>query len=791
MSIIWRKVWRDLWNNKLRTVLVVLATAVGVFALGLVFGSSEVMRARMTESHIESNAPHIEMYTDLINQGIVDSVQREPGVVDTEGESRTNFRWKFEGEEDWRDGTIISRADYEDQRMYPVTLLDGQWPGKRALGVERMSAEHFDIPIGAQIVVEVEGRERLLPIEGIMRHPYTPPPQLSMGNATFCATTEMIAWMTNRPEGFDTLNVQLASFEGEEAAEQAFERIEDRLNRAGIEVYYHEVVNPEVHWAQEMLDTIFIILGVLGALSLGLSGFLIINTLNAIITQQVWQIGVMKVVGATVGRVVRVYLTTALIYGLLSLFLAVPLGAVAAYYASAWLLDMFNVLVGPFRVMPVPVLVQSVIGLITPLLAALVPVIGGARVSAHQAISNYGLGGKFGRGWFDRLIGRIRSLPRPAMLSLRNTFRRKARVALTLISLTIGGVMFIMVLSVGSSFRNTIEVLLNDFGFDVLVVFDRAHRVDRLVEIGESVDGVSKIEIWDIQQGTLELDSGEESNGQLWAVPDGSQMFTPRIVSGRNLLPEDGRAILLNNKIAVDEGIQVGDTVTMTVSGRELTWTVVGTILNINNNQRDNFVPYDALASEVGNVNRSGFIMVMTDEHDAATHARITEDLRETYAANRIKATYFQTAGELREQIGSQFDVITYMMLAMAILAAIVGSMGLMSTMSINVVERGREIGVMRATGATSPAIAGIFVGEGMLLGLLSWLLSVPVSYPGAMAFSNVIGSQLIVMALDFRFPMTSVVLWLVIILALSALASLWPALRATKVSVRESLAYE
>jgi len=119
-------------------------------------------------------------------------------------------------------------------------------------------------------------------------------------------------------------------------------------------------------------------------------------------------------------------------------------------------------------------------------------VIGGARISAHQAISSYGLGGKFGRSWLDRLIARIRRLPRPLMLSLRNTFRRKARVALTLLSLTIGGVMFIMVLSVGSSFRNTVDTLLNDFGLDVLVVFDRMYRVDRLVEIGESVPGVAE-----------------------------------------------------------------------------------------------------------------------------------------------------------------------------------------------------------------------------------------------------------------------------------------------------------
>ena len=97
----------------------------------------------------------------------------------------------------------------------------------------------------------------------------------------------------------------------------------------------------------------------------------------------------------------------------------------------------------------------------------------------------------------------------------------------------------------------------------------------------------------------------------------------------------------------------------------------------------------------------------------------------------------------------------------------------------------------MRAIGATSLAVVGIFVGEGMLVGLLSGLLAIPVSYPGALAFSSVVGKQLMELSLDFSYPASGVMLWMVIVLVLSALASLWPALRAARVSVRESLAYE
>ncbi len=788
MSIIWHKVWRDLWRNKFRTTLAVLSTAVGVFALGMVFGMSGLMRTRMTEDHRATNPAHINLWGGPFDQTAIEAVMGESGVAGVEGEIQVGIRWKLEGEPDWRDGDLVSRADYDAQRLHLVDLVDGHWPTGRALAVERQSLHYFGVPLDSTIIVEFGRHERQLSIEGIVRSPDVFPPQMG-GDAMFFATEETVAWLTGQ-EDFNQLGIRLESF-SQDGAEEAAERIKERLERMGLVAYGPWIVDPETHWAEEQMAAVFPILGVLGGLSLGLSVFLIINTMNAIVAQQIWQIGVMKVVGATRGRVMRIYLTTALVYGVLALFLAVPLGAVGAHLLADVLLALLNIRASVFQVAPNGVAIQIVVGLAVPLLAALVPVIGGARISAHQAISSYGLGGKFGRGWLDRLIGRIRCLPRPVVLSLRNTFRRKARVALTLLTLTLAGVTFIMVLSVSASFSNTIEVLLSDFGFDVLIVFDRAHRVERLVEVTESVPGVTCVEVWEVLGATLSLDSGEEIQGNLWGVSDNSKMFNPRIISGRALLPEDDHAILLNSKIAADEGFQVGDTITLTIAGEEITWTVVGLVINVNNDQRDNFVPFDTLARETGNVNRGDFVMIMSKEHDLETHEGLVRDLRAIYTARRLKPVFFQSGGEVRKQNRAQFDILVYLMLTMAILAALVGSIGLMGTMSINVVERGREIGVMRAVGATSPAIAGIFVGEGMLLGAMSWLLAVPLGYPGALAFSNLVGNELLNIPFDFKYSIGGVVLWLAIVLVLSALASLWPALRATKVSVRESLAYE
>ncbi len=788
MSVIWRKVWRDLAHNKSRTTLVVLSTAVGVFALGLVFGLSEVMRIRMTEDYRATLPAHITFWGGPFDQTVVDAVLREPGVVDVEGETYTTFRWKLNGETDWRDGNLVARADYDAQRVNLIDLLDGHWPAERTLALERQSSRYFGIPPGMTVLVESGRHERSLPVEGIVRVLTIFPPQFG-GDATFYATPETVTWL-NGFDAFNQLNVRLKSF-SEESASEIAKKIELRLQRIGAPVEGYWITDPDVHWLQEQVDTVFVILAVLGALSLGLSAFLIVNTMNALISQQVWQIGVMKVIGATFGQVVRVYLMAALVYGTFASLVAVPLGAVGAYLMGGWLLGLINIDGGAFHITPVAVGVQVTVGLTVPVLAALVPAIGGARITPHQAISNYGLGGGFGRGRLDRLIGHIRRLPRSLSLSLRNMFRRKVRVVLTLLTLVLAGAMFIAVMSVGSSLNNTLEVLLGDFGFDTLVGLGRLYRVMHLVEVVESVPGVVKAEVWDRRRAMLSLVGGGEREIYLWGLPPDSAMFNPRILSGRGLLPQDGRAILLNDKIAAEKSIRVGDQIELSIDGRKSTWTVVGLILNINNDQRDNFVPFNALARETGNVNRGTIVMVTSEQHSAEGQRVLIQNLRDAFAARRIEATFFQSADEVRKQNRTQFDLITYLMLSMAILAAIVSGFGLMGTMSLNVVERGREIGVMRAIGAASDAIVRVFVGEGVLLSVLSWLLAVPLSYPLARAFSVVIGSALMRVPLDFSYSLDGVVLWLLIVVVLSSLASLWPALAAAKISVREALAYE
>jgi putative ABC transport system permease protein len=787
MGIIWRKVWRDLVHNKARTILTVLSVAVGVFALGVIYGAYDVITDCLEDTHWATIPIHITLWAwPPFDHAAEDVVSRVPGVADVEKQVDSYFAWKLGGETNWRDGNLIGRSDYEAQHMGLIDLVDGDWPAKQTLAVERQSARHFGIALGMRVVVVVDGREKQLPVTGIV-HDYASTPPQSGGNAAFYATPETIAWLNGA--GFNRLDIRMISHSVESAGELS-EHIQDRLERMGLSVEGNWIREPEEHWFQEVVDTMLVILTVLGVLSLGTSGFLIINTMNAIITQQVWQIGVVKVIGATFGRVVRIYLLIALIYSGLAMLLAIPLGAIGAHLLARWILDNHaNIISGPFEVKALALGIQLAVGLIVPPLAGLVPVVGGARISPHRAISTYGLGGGFGRGWFDRLLGRVRHLPRPMALSLRNTFRRKARVSLTLIALALGGVMFMAVMSVARSFTDMIGRMIDEYGDDVRIGFERPYRVDRLIEVTENVPGVIGVEVWGAYGTRLKLPNSEDRYMGLRGMPPNSKFFNARIVSGRGLLPEDDHAILLNHKIAVDEGIQVGDEVRFDIREQETVWTVVGLVLLVN--QYDSFVPAETLAQEMGIGNRGVRVHVATQEHDLAYQQQMVEKLRDGFDAVRVEVAWSWSTAEMREQEWEGFKTVFYLLLAMAVLAALVGGIGMMGTMSINVVERRREIGVMRANGAGSTAIAGIFVSEGVLLGMLSWLIAVPLSLPGARFLNGVIGRELMNVPLDFTYSVEGTLLWLGTVIVISTLASLWPALGATRVSVREALAYE
>lgn len=202
-------------------------------------------------------------------------------------------------------------------------------------------------------------------------------------------------------------------------------------------------------------------------------------------------------------------------------------------------------------------------------------------------------------------------------------------------------------------------------------------------------------------------------------------------------------------------------------------------------------VPRETLLKEMRQVGRSTSIRVQTSRHDAGYEAAVANGLRVLYEANgfTVRASNDDTAHRLTENTTGRMMMVISLLAGMALISALVGGIALSGVLSINVLERRREIGVMRAIGASSSVVASLFIGEGLILGWLSWLIAVPLSMPAGRlmtrALSNSINTELV-----YDFSGQGILYWLVIITVLSIIASWFPAQKAAQTSVRESLAY-
>ena len=127
----------------------------------------------------------------------------------------------------------------------------------------------------------------------------------------------------------------------------------------------------------------------------------------------------------------------------------------------------------------------------------------------------------------------------------------------------------------------------------------------------------------------------------------------------------------------------------------------------------------------------------------------------------------------------------------MSVLIAMVGVLGLSGTMSMNIIERTREIGVMRAIGASDRDIASLVLVEGMLIGVISWILGTLLALPISYLLDYAVGVAFIQSPLNFVFQPTGCIIWLVGMLIIAAISSLAPARSASRLTVREVLAYE
>lgn len=790
----WRKVLGDLGANLTRTALAVLSIAVGVFAIGMVAGANELMQRDVAASYgrVNPGAIQVRIWPGFDDE-LLATVRRTPGVAAAEAVGLTTVRAEVAPGE-WRSLILFAVDDLTAMEVNKVRPDSGRWPvGDREILLERSGRGEFGAATGAPMTIELQdGTRKAMPLAGSV-YDASQVPTFFTNELLGYITLDTLEWL-GETRRYDRVYLTVA--EGGLSTPHlraVAAEVEDRVKRSGHSVFTI-IPTPGESPMKAGLDAMTAVLSVLAALLIALSMFLIVNTVGALLLQQRRQIGVMKAVGATTGQLAGMYLAYVLLLGLLALLIAAPAGAWAAYAVTGMMAGLLNFDPGPFALAPWVLALQGAVALLVPLLAAVWPVAAGARLTVREALASHGLGrGRFGRGLLDRALERVRFLSRPLLLALRNTFRRKGRLLLTLFTLTLGGAIFIAVVSTQAAIERQIGELMNFFGEDVRINFAQSYRKDKIASIAMSVPGVQRVEFWTF--GSAHRVRDDESTGdqlQIIAPPWGTELMRPAVLRGRWLLEQDGNAIVVDTKFTrAEPDADVGARVTLELDGDEHEFVIVGVMKQQGNGSSIAYMNRARLDQIYQNAGYAGSVRVVTARHDPTFQLRVADALEARFKERGLRVFYNETQGSFRQLLEQQFRLIVVFLGVMAGLIAAVGAIGLMGTMSMNVVERTREIGVLRAVGASNAAIQRIVVSEGVLIGLISWAAAALLAVPIGRLLSDGVGLGFLNSPLPPAYSPLGVVVWLAAVVVLAAAASALPAWRASRLTVRDVLAYE
>ena len=789
-----RKVLADLWGNLSRFILVVMSLTVGLFAVGWIIGGYMTTLEDMHTGFQAINPAELRVSTQAFNENLLERVRRLEGVIAAEGE-RTFFVQMRSAAGEW-ENLVIRVLPEGEQQINQIELIEGRLPGDREIAMDNHL--EVDFALGDCVMIQTSsGLQRELPLTGMVRDQTIG----VVGASYFVAPTygyityDTLTYL-QQDLHFRVILVRLDPSLKPDGVEQVQREITRVVEHSGRSVTSVVNLQPIRHPNSGYVSAVSGLFALLGFLSVFLSGFLVFNAMAALFAQQIQYIGIMKAIGAQRRDIIRMYMAFIFVFGLISLMIAIPLSALASGSLGQFLALRLNYRAGGTRYVPLALIIQAVLALVLPQAAGFFPILKASTLSVQAAITATGIEASgFGKSRMTWRVGRIKSIGRPLMISLRNTFRRKGRLLLTLVTLSLGGAVFIATFNVRASLETYIDQVAKYLLADVSMDFERHYRINDIESIARTVNGVVAVEPRGLMVSQLLNKAGDPTDTveMLGAFPD-SELIEPILLGGRWLMPGDENAIVLNEAfIAQYPELSVGDTITLRIYWRDVDWTVVGFFQFIGSDYLLAYVPLNYLNQVTGTLNKADNFQVVaaSDLMAAGGGDELARQLDEAFRTRGYAIRRAVTSQSLLENATLGLDTLTIFLLIMSGLTALVGSISLTGAMGMNVMERTREIGVMRAIGATDSQVMSLVLVEGIMIGLMSWMIGFILAFPISSMMSYIINISVFGVPGEFTFTALGFILWLGVVILLSILSSILPARRAARLTIREVLAYE
>ncbi|SDL99415.1 putative ABC transport system permease protein [Lentzea albidocapillata subsp. violacea] len=746
-------------------------------------------------------------------QGSARPIGKNGKVITTSGSPRFGFNWTGTGQEKIRDGKA------------PAT--------ENEVAVGGYLATTGGFKVGDDIALLTLEPKKTFKITGIYEYAGG---RDSLGGELSVAFTEPVAQqlLLGKKDVFSGITVTASQGTTDDALRDA---VAAKLG-SGYDVKTGAVL------AKEQADQIneglkffnYVLLGFAGiALFVGI--FIILNTFSIIVAQRTRELALLRSMGASRGQVIGSVVLEALVIGLI----ASIVGLGAGIGIGALLAKIFSSLGGSSLELasigaPMSAIISSfAVGMIVTVVAAVMPALRASRIAPVAAMREAATpdrpltkititgalvaaaGGTSLAFGFNQaslplifggilvafvgvalltpilskpmvsLIGRLLSWSMPGLLGRRNSARNPRRTAITAAALMVGISLITGVSVVLTSATKSIEKLASGQLQTDLIISGEGQmegqpatfRRDVLTRV-EKTDGVRSAVGWS-QDGVL------EGENQMFAVgvtdlPAMATMFALKPKSG-TIAPLKDDQLALPEEMAAEKGWSVGSKVTLQLAkGEPKTYTVGFIWVKSQVLQGALVLPESASANFRSDQIAQAFVQVAPGVSAADVQKRV-----EPLFADNPEITV-QDRSAFVKQTTSQFDTVLLMIQILLALAILIAVLGVINTLALSVIERTRELGLLRAIGMRRAQVMRMITVESVVISVFGAVLGLAVGLALGIATVQALKDQGIS---EIGLPWMTMVQYLVVAAFVGVIAAILPAIRAARLNVLDAIAYE
>ncbi len=780
MDLLLKKNLRDLQRRPLRTLLTVIGVMLGVAGVVAISFTGRNLAVAQRQTYANTKQPDVTAFVSNLSPTLVGLIERRDNV--SVADTRSVQYTRMSVGSGWVSTRLVGVSSFTGSELSTLELVDGRYPDRGEVVFDITATKLANLRIGDLVALQPDAgaTTSYARISGFVRAPATIDASILNQATAFVPDHDLLKILGHQYDNYLMLRVDQP-----QRASQTANDIAGFLDKRGIPHGGFTVRDPNSFTGSRELETLLLLLRVFSYVGAALSSFLVANTIAAVMIEESRQIGIIKALGGTRWTAMRTYLTFAAMVGLAGGSIGWGVGLLGGRALSAYLSGLSGLVLPPFALSTRELVLALAVGLVVTLSSAAVPAWVSARKRVAPLIASVGVTSDFQRGLVQRITGPLGKMTAMSAIGLRNLVRRPVRAWITLGLVAIAVATFVATQAVSTSVNKTVDQLYTLYGADGWIYFNRYLDIN-FSHVLDQQPSVTRAEPWGNTGGSL-----GSVRTDVWGIPADTQIYTPRVTSGTWLRESNPVGAVLTGNLARKLNARVGDVRTLDIGKTSTLIEVVG-IVNDSSTYLGAtttgklFLRIEDLQTIAGVQNQASLFALKLQS--SQPHA-VDQELQQL--EEQFRAYGPQTLATYQDQASSRqaIDILTLMLNTMVVIIGIVGLAGIANTLIINLTERRREFGVLRALGATASHLIRLVMSEALGITGAGCVLGIAIGYPLARYLVYLTGTQLF--ALDFSLSPLTIIMTLVVALVATAAVSTGPGLIAARIRPIVVLRYE